>query len=921
MRKIVFLTCLFLCSFLASGQTFVLSGNVTAKNGKMPENVTVYLLKSKDSSIVTYGSAAKSGHFSLKTNRLSEATLFRVEAERYGRFEKHLADIHENIDFGEIELQKENISDIEEVKILASPVKIKKDTIEFNASSIKVRPDSKIEELLKQIPGVEISNEGKITVNGKEVDQIMINGKPFFDKDGKIALQNIPADIIKSIQFTTTKTAQEEADGKAAKSDKATINFNIDEAKNKGFIGRLTGGYGSDDRYESNLLASYFKKDTKISLLASSNNINSQGFSNDEVFDSMGNGRNAWLMQGGSVVRSGGNTYYTMNDGGGKGIVRSSLVGMHYADKFGKEVDLRTLSGMYVNSSVRNQSKAERTTLLPENSFKTLTESAMKNDRSQFSYDQSMMIRPDSLTSIYVAPVLDYSKGVNTQNNQSATFRDGILLNESTAEVRAQTESFTFAPNIYFSRKLSKKGRRISSSVYTEMSENKENNFNISQTRFYQNSGVDDLRNQRSDTKDSNESYSFSGTYTEPVSDSSNVYVGLQYSSGNRRNFRNVHHFNGNSHSYSDFDAQLSNRMNQRIRSIAPTLGYELNKDKLNVWLDLSLKLSNMKVNSAFADENFGVEKDFVLPEVSFGVNWTMKNGGRLYMYQDMSYTLPTAQQLTPYTDTINPLFSITGNEGLKNMWKSNTSLYFNQQNIAKNLNYYLNFVFSYTDHSVADYNVYDASGKLFSTYVNVDGNKQINLGGGFTKTFKWDAHKLSVNPRFYLTYNYAKGFVDAVQYTSNVYSASPRLSLTYELKDRITVKPSYNLSYYFSNYDNYSIRKSHTAYNQLKLELTNYFMKGNVVFGNDLQYNTNSAIAPGFKRDFYFWNTSLGYSFLNKQLTAKFKIYDVLNQNQSVRRNVTASYIEDREDLILKRYFMLSLSLKLNKFSGKKNP
>uniref|UniRef100_UPI0028E8DEA3 outer membrane beta-barrel protein n=1 Tax=Chryseobacterium indoltheticum TaxID=254 RepID=UPI0028E8DEA3 len=104
-----------------------------------------------------------------------------------------------------------------------------------------------------------------------------------------------------------------------------------------------------------------------------------------------------------------------------------------------------------------------------------------------------------------------------------------------------------------------------------------------------------------------------------------------------------------------------------------------------------------------------------------------------------------------------------------------------------------------------------------------------------------------------------------------------------------------------------------------LKMELTNYVFKSKLVFGNDLEYNTTSNIAPGFKRDFYFWNTSLGYSFFNKQLTAKVKVYDVLNQNQSVRRTITNTYFEDREDLILKRYVMFSLTMKLNKFAGKK--
>ena len=126
-------------------------------------------------------------------------------------------------------------------------------------------------------------------------------------------------------------------------------------------------------------------------------------------------------------------------------------------------------------------------------------------------------------------------------------------------------------------------------------------------------------------------------------------------------------------------------------------------------------------------------------------------------------------------------------------------------------------------------------------------------------------------------------------------------------------------MNYTTSKYDNYVIDQSEVSYNQFKLELTNYFFKSNLVIGNDFEYNTNSITQPGYKKDFYFWNTSIGYLFFNKQLTAKVKVYDVLNQNQSVSRSINSTYIEDREDLILKRYIMFSLSMKLNKFGGKK--
>jgi hypothetical protein len=122
------------------------------------------------------------------------------------------------------------------VKSEAPPIRIKKDTLEFNASSFKLRPDSNVETLLKQLPGVEIDEQGKIKVNGKDVNQVLVNGKPFFDKDGKIALQSLPSDIINKVQVTDTKTRKEELTKQAASSNNASINLTIDEDKNKGSL-------------------------------------------------------------------------------------------------------------------------------------------------------------------------------------------------------------------------------------------------------------------------------------------------------------------------------------------------------------------------------------------------------------------------------------------------------------------------------------------------------------------------------------------------------------------------------------------------------------------------------------------------------------------------------------------------------------
>ncbi|HCN52161.1 MAG TPA: hypothetical protein DIT10_24295 [Chryseobacterium sp.] len=920
MKKTLLLWALIFSAFTLHAQNLHIDGKVSDSEKKPIENATVYLLKEKDSSIINYTATNKEGKFSLKLDEMKEPSILTIDAEKRASFSKKFEKIDQSLSLGELELEKKSIVNaIDEVKITASPVKIKKDTIEFNASAIKVRPDSKIEELLKQIPGVEISNEGKITVNGKEVDQIMINGKPFFDKDGKIALQNLPADIIKNIQFTTTKTKEEELSGKAAKSQNATINFNIDEKKNKGLITRLTLGYGSDKRYEGSGLASYFKGNTKVSILASSNNINSQGFSRDEVFDSMGNGRNAWMMQGGSVSTVGNVTYYNQA-GNTKGIQRSTLIGVNYNDKLGKDADLESLSLIHSDSNLETRSKVSRSTLLPDYTLQTYSENSGENESKQYNFDVSAKVKLDSLTSIYFSPRFSRSTGFNINNALSSTLRDNKLLNESSSYSKSDTENTSFNPYVYFSRKFRKKGRSISASMNSIISESNRDNLNQSKNTFYQDTGnTTDNRDQLAKNRNQNNTFNFNAGYTEPVSDSATVSFEVKYQTRSSRDLRNVNDFDNATGQYSKYNQLLSNNMNQRVNQISPELTFQMQKKKLNFWASMNLDISEMKVNSIYNGQQYDLQKNFVLPEYNVNLYYQLSEGKTLSVYNYSNFTIPTAEQLTPYKDESNPLVTYTGNPNLKNTWTNNLYLYFNNYNKVKDLSYYFNLGFTYRNNDIINFSTYDDSGKQIVTYDNISGNKNFNAGGGFSKVFKWKNHKLVINPRFNMTYAYNNGFINGQSFISNSYSLNPGLNFTYEIKDKMTIKPSYRLGYNFSNYTNYSIDKINTANQSLKLELTNYLFKGNFVFGNDFEYNTNSNIAPGFKKDFYFWNTSLGYSFYKKQFTAKVKVYDVLNQNQSVRRMITDSYFEDREDLILKRYIMFSISMKLNKFAGKK--
>ena len=201
MPKFYVLLVFFCFVFSAQSQQITIKGKVIDKTTALPlESATVYLSAVSDSTVIDYTITDKNGGFSISTKKIQKPVFLKVSYIGYRNFIEEQKSILENKDFGILKIA-ENDNTLNEVvvKSEAPPIRIKKDTLEFNASSFKVRPDSNVETLLKQLPGVDIDADGKITVNGKEVKQVLVNGKPFFDADGKIALQNLPSDIINKV--------------------------------------------------------------------------------------------------------------------------------------------------------------------------------------------------------------------------------------------------------------------------------------------------------------------------------------------------------------------------------------------------------------------------------------------------------------------------------------------------------------------------------------------------------------------------------------------------------------------------------------------------------------------------------------------------------------------------------------------------
>jgi hypothetical protein len=918
MNKVLyFMFFLFLGYSSFAQNNLTIKGKILKEGTQVPiESATVYLTSVKDSTVIDYTITDKNGFFKLNVKKIGYPVFLKVSSLGYETLKQEMKAVAGDKDFGNLHLlESANILGEVVIKSDAPPIRIKKDTLEFNASSFKVRPDANVETLLKQLPGVDVSADGKITVNGKEVNQVLVNGKPFFDKDGKIALQNLPSDIIKKVQITDTKTKKEELSKQAASYNNSSINLTIDEDKNKGFFGKFMGGFGSNDRYESSALINYFKNKRKISVLASSNNINSIGFSMDEVFDNMGGGRNSFYTYGDGSFGMG-----NMRFGGGKGITRSDMLGVNYSDEWFKNFGTNG-SYFFTDSNSKNTNRTKQANLLPTNGFVTQSNSDTKEDRLGHNLTLNFEYKIDSTTTLNFSPKFIKSNGKYSKNSsQVSNDLNDQLLNESTSNTFDESEKTNFSNEINFNKAFKRKGRILSLVLENENENENLNSLNKSKTTFYQDGISNDIRDQKIDNKNLKDTYSSELEFIEPINDSLKVKIGALYSWKKTTDDRNAFDYDLSDQSYDNKNDTLSSYKTSNIKTITPNAGFSIGKKKLTFDMSAGTSITQFDNHSLYLNKAVDLTKDYALPYANAQISY--KFGKSMSIWSSYRYRVdfPTASQVLPVVDLTNPLNTFIGNPNLNPDRMHYVFISFRNFDMVTKSGYSLYCGMQYFDNQMAETIFYDENRKQTTTYANVDGTYYSYFGGSWSKTIKKEANVFKFGISLNSNKGLNKGYTDGVLYDAKTLGLTPRVNFTYEYGELLVINPSYSFAYNETNYTNYVINSASNVLHKFNIQTTNYWPK-NWVFGNDFGYTYNSNISDGFKKDFYLWNTSLAYSFLGKKMSAKVKVYDILNQNQSATRTITPTTIRDEENVVLKRYVMFSLTYKIEKFAGKEKP
>jgi hypothetical protein len=507
-----------------------------------------------------------------------------------------------------------------------------------------------------------------------------------------------------------------------------------------------------------------------------------------------------------------------------------------------------------------------------------------------------------------------------SNSSQTSIDENEVLLNEASSETFDDNDRTNFSNNINFNKAFKRKGRNINISLSNDNSNEKVHSLNQSTTVFYQSGAPSDIRNQEINNRNIKDVYDGEIQFMEPIIDSLQVTVSVYLKRENSIEDRKSFDFDEITQTYSSFNPELSNFTKSTIKMICPKSGFSLEKKKYSLSMIGGTNIVQFENFSNYLGDEFQLNKEYFFPFAQANFSYELAKSKNLWLNYDYQVNMPRANQLLPVENIANPLNTFVGNPNIDLI--KNHSIYFNFNNFdyATRTGYTIYGGGDFYDSQVVSSTTFDDNGKRTTTYENVSGTIESWFGGHWNKSYKREAHTYKVNFGIQNNYTKSKGFTNGELFEADAFQFTPRVGFTYEYGELLTINPSYNVSFNNTKYTNYIIDATSNVLHRFNLQTTTYWPK-KWVFGNDFGYTYNSNIADGFKKDFYLWNTSLAYSFFNKKFTAKVKVYDILNQNQSNSRTITPTTIRDEENIVLQRYVMFSLTYKIEKFAGKEKP
>lgn len=786
----------------------------------------------------------------------------------------------------------------------APPVTVKADTTEYSAAAYPVPQGSMLEDLVKKIPGAEVDEDGKITINGKEIKKIMVDGKEFFSDDPKVSMKNLPANMIEKVKAYDKKSDMARITGIDDGEEEAVLDLTVKKGMKKGWIGNLIAGYGSKDRYEGGAMISRFKDDASLTIIGSANNTNNKGFSE---FGDAGQGM-------------GGNA--------GAGITTAQSLGVNFAKDTKKLQVGGNVQYGHSNNDARRTTSSE--TFLGETSSFSQSNNFSNRNRHDFRVDFRLEWRPDTLTTIIFRPNGSYSQTESDNTSWSKTENNSHApVNEKDASSSSKSHNYSFNGSLMAFRRLNSKGRNLALRARFGYSDNESDSYSFSETTFYEVDSTSNISRYTDRTGDSR-NWSISASYTEPVF--KNHFLQLRYEFAHRKQLsQSLVYDSINKYPYPQYiERGYDNDLSTRVENFYDTHTADVSVRGIYTKMMYSVGVG-LTPQSSLSKTTIGPNYKKNLPEQNV-LNWAPsvmfrymfnKQHVLMFRYRGRSNT-PNIQDLQEVIDITDPMNLRYGNPNLKPSFNNDFSLFYRRFIPESMRSYSANLFYTNTLNSVANRMTYDPqTGARIYKKENVNGNWQARGYFSFNTPLK--------NKKFTLSSNTNARYSDAVSYTSvgNAKKSDQELSTTHNLGLGERFTGSYRSEAFdvsLSASANYNLVRNSKQENSNR-ETFDYYVGGNtnvnlpweVSISTDINCRFKNGYTGGLNNNEVMWNAQISKNFLkNNSGTLRFKIYDILKQQSSLSRSISETMMSDTEYNTLGSYFMVHFVYRFNTLGGK---
>ena len=895
MIRLLLLTLFFFTTSLLFAQnTGTVSGKLIDSVGKQSlRAASISIMDPADSSVIVFGLSKDKGEFLVK-NIPFGYYLLQISFQGFKTITRKVSFSEEQpiVELGNIYL-KYQAKELDEVIVTEKPIAVKNDTLEYNAKSFKTKPNAVVEDLLKKLPGVLVDNDGNVTAQGEAVQRIFVDGKRFFGNDPKMATKNLPPDIVDKIQVYDAMSDQSAFSGFDDGVRIKTINITTKKNKKRGYFGRAFAAAGSNGRYEENANFSRFRGDQKITALGQTNNINVQGF--------------------------------TPQDGGGSGQSRGGITvtkaaGLNFTDTWNQKTDF---SGSYFYNNLQTDKGTKTFTqnFLPNTDTSSFTNATRtsnqfsENNRINLNLEQTF----DSMNMLIIRPDISF-QNTNSINQSASNTNKSILygvnsINQNNLTQTSNNDNKNFSGNINatFRHRFKAPGHTFSISLNGNANDWNGNGSKNAISNFFVPTDSTIVTNQINSGIGNSNGFSSNFSYTFPIVTNHVIELSYGYNLNGSLSNAKTYSYDSATKSYSNLVDSLTNYFINGSSSNRGSIGYRLKVGKVNFGISNGIQYTNLHSTNTTKDTSVSRNFTNLYPTANFMYTFSKQENLRIN-YNGRS-NQPGISQLQPVPNNSNPANIITGNPFLGQEFAHSLRLLYTYVDPVSFRN--ISFLLSggITNNKVVTSVTQLANGYQTTTYENENGtyNAHTNLNYGI------QLHNPKSNLNFITnaSYNRDVSLINNQKnftYTSN---AGESINWTMNLHEKLDL--NFNTGYNY-NIITYSIkpqnnRNYHTE--SFTIEPT-YTFPGDWVLGSVFTYTYNSGLASGYNASLPLWNATFAKElFDKKQGEIKIGVFDLLNQNVSVSRNVTNNYIQDVQNNVLKRYFLLTFTYNLKKFPG----